>query len=60
MFLKRGFIPKIMTDNVEGLTVRGLLKNTYGILIERHKPQEIVLLKRGLAEIADDSDYHRT
>jgi len=49
-----------MSDKVEGLNVRELLKNTYSRLSERHNPQEVVLPNRALTEIANDSDLHRT
>ncbi|MBI4154995.1 hypothetical protein HY498_02840 [Candidatus Woesearchaeota archaeon] len=49
-----------MSDKVKGLNVRELLKNTYSRLSERHNPQEIVIPNRALAEIANDSDWHRT
>lgn len=42
------------------LSVKELLKKVYATLIERNKPQEIVLPKPADAEIADDSDYERT
>ncbi len=49
-----------MGDRVEGLNVRELLKSTYLRLYERHNPQVVVFSNRALAEIANDSDYHRT
>lgn len=49
-----------MSKQDVGLSVRELLKNTYILLCERHKPQQIVLADRALAEIANDSDWHRT
>jgi hypothetical protein len=48
-----------MSGKIEGLNIRELLKNTYDRLAERHDSQEIVLQKRVLTEIANDSDYHR-
>jgi len=49
-------------SNIErkvGLSVRELLKDTYELLAERNQHQEIVLEKPALAEIANDSDWHR-
>lgn len=47
-------------EGKEGLTVRELLENTYSRLCERHNAKEISLSRTALAEIADDSDWHRT
>lgn len=47
-----------MEEN-SGLNVRELLKETYSILQKRYNPQQIILPRRALAEIADDSDLHR-
>lgn len=49
-----------MADKIEGLTVRELLKSTYSKLTERHNPREIILPAGAWAEIANDSDWHRT
>lgn len=49
-----------MGDKIKGLNVRDLLKSTYSRLSERHNPEEVVLPNRVLAEIANDSDWHRT
>lgn len=49
-----------MSKKKEGLFVRELLKNTYDRLAERNPHQEIVLAEPALAEIANDSDWHRT
>lgn len=48
-----------MVDN-KGLDVRELLKNTYDRLLKKHSSREIVFPIEVLAEIANDSDYHRT
>ncbi len=53
-------MPKVMGEKTEGLNVRELLKSTYSTLTARHNPQQIVLANRALAEIASDSDWHRT
>ncbi len=42
------------------LTVRQLLKATYDNLAERQPNEEVALPEQTLAEIANDSDYHRT
>lgn len=44
----------------KGLTVRELLKDTYYRISKECSSQRIVLPKRTLVEIADDSDWHRT
>lgn len=44
----------------EELSVRELLKNTYERLAKRHPHQELVLEGKPTAEIANDSDWHRT
>lgn len=48
-----------MRNTSEALSVRDLLKQTYLLLNERHNPEKIVFSKKVLAEIANDSDYHR-
>jgi len=47
-------------DTEKNLNVTELLEQTYSILCNRHNPQKIILPRRARAEIADDSDYHRT
>lgn len=44
----------------EGLSVRELLKATYNRLAERHPHEEMILEGKPIAEIANDSDWHRT
>jgi hypothetical protein len=44
----------------KGLSVRELLKKTYDNLAKRNEHQQIVLTEGSLAEIANDSDWHRT
>lgn len=46
--------------NGEELTVRELLKKTYENLAEKNSHKEIIFSEPALAEIADDSDWHRT
>jgi hypothetical protein len=49
-----------MVEDQKGLYVRDLLIRTYEKLSQKHENREIILSNGILAEIADDSDWHRT
>lgn len=44
----------------KGLYATELLEQTYSTLCNRHNPNKIMLPRKARAEIADDSDWHRT
>ncbi len=44
----------------DGIRVRELLKETYSRLCKRNNIEEVVLNNMAFAEIANDSDWHRT
>ena len=48
-----------MSDQVD-LNVRELLQNAHSTLCKRHNSKAIILPQKALAEIANDSDGHRT
>jgi len=50
----------MISKNKENLSVRELLKKTYENLADRNPHKEIYLTEPAFAEIANDSDWHRT
>lgn len=49
-----------MTNENNGIGIGALLKETYSELCRRQKAEEIAFKQKVLAEIADDSDWHRS